>query len=74
MQYIQRITEKHQPLLKQFFVTLPQAMTSFNEFPPFEVSKVASTYRNFHIIIATIQTIEYWIRRLKKKIVVQKIF
>ena len=30
--------------------------------PPFEVSKVAITYRNFHIIIATIQTIEYWIR------------
>ena len=30
---------------------------------PSKCKKVASTYRNFHIIIATIQTIEYWIRR-----------
>ena len=36
--------------------------------PSFEVSKVASTWRtwcNFHIIIATIQTIEYWIKRIQ---------
>ena len=75
MQYIKKITEKHKPCSSRFqdittsndqlqWVTFHIHILELKGYnPPFEVSKVACTYRNFHIIIATKQTIEYWIRR-----------
>ena len=66
MQYIKKITEKHQPCSSTINNKLQWVIFHIHILklkgcnPPFEVSKVGSTY---HIINATIQTIEYWIRR-----------
>ena len=64
MQYIKKITQKHKPCSSRFFITFHIHILELKGYnPPFEVAKVAWTYRNFHIIIATKQTKEYWIRR-----------
>ena len=64
MQYIQRFNTFEDVITSndqlQWVIFHIHILKSKGYNPSFEVSKVAS---NFHVITATIQTIEYWIRR-----------